>query len=259
MKNMQWINLVLVLFVLALVFIFGLVLKLDKGDKTYELVDGTTHNVLELSDTAETEIEPNEATVSLRIVTRNSSHEEAVNENTEINNKIIEHFEDKYDVNSQSYRVREWKERDQVRPYEESPLEDEIKGYEVYNTIEIKTEEIDKAGQIIKEAFELGAHEVRSVNYGLSEEKKRQIQDNLTEEAIKTMEKRAESIAKTSGVEIKGISKIAPGSWDYSPMTVRQGEMNMEEADSGQGYQQPDFSPEKEEVSARVSITYKIG
>ncbi len=255
---MQWTNIVMVIFALALVFIFSMATFFDKGDKTYELVDGTSHNVLELSDTAKTKVEPDEATINLRIVTRDSSHEEAVNENTQINNKIIEHFEDDYEVISRSYRVRELTQRDPVRPYEDQPPEEKPEGYEVYNTIEIKTEEIQRTGKIVTEAFELGAKEIISINYGLSDEKKRQIQDELVEEAIKAMEKRAESIAEVSGVNIEGILKIAPGSWDYSPMMVR-GEEMMDVAQAPSSYQEPEFSPGEEEVSARVSMTYKIG
>lgn len=255
---MQWTNLVMFFFALALVSIFSIATFFDKGDKTYELVDGS-NNVLELSDTAKTKVEPNEATVNLRIVTRDSSHEEAVNENTKINNEIIEHFQDDYEVISQSYQVREWTENDPVRPYEEGSPDEEIKGYEVYNTIQITTEEVDEAGNIITEAFELGAKEIRSVDYGLTEEKERELQDKLTEEAIDLIQQRAESIAETAGVELESITKISPDRWGYTPTTVRDHEIMMEAEDSASGYQEPDFSPEEEEVSASVSMTYKIG
>ena len=241
---MKKFNLIFLGLILILLFSFFI-----NGNRNIELIDGTDSNVLILSDTAKTEIEPDKATVNLRIVTRNESHEEAVNQNTIINNRLIDHFENDYKVVSRSYRVSEWTRTNQ------HTFERDVVGYQVYNQIEITTYDVEEAGKIISEAFDLGAHEIQSVNYDLTDETKRKIQDELTNEVIKNMEKRANSIAETSGVKIKGIVKINPTSWDYSPMVVRQNNMLMAES---KAYDEPIFSPEKREVSSSVTITYRI-
>ncbi len=251
-NDLKWVNYTLVALVLVLAIAIFTIMGSMSGDRTFQIIDSEDVNTLELSETAKTEVEPDEATVNLRIVSRDQSHETAVNENTEINNRIIEHFEDDYEVVSRSYRVSEWTD------YDPETRERQVRGYEVYNQIEITTKELDDVGKIISEAFGLGANEVQSVNYGLTDEEKKRIQDELINEAIVSLETRANSIAQTAGVEIKGIVKITPGSWDYAPMTVRSDMLMAEEAADG-GYQQPDFSPGKEEVTSRVTIVYRIG
>ena len=241
MKKYNWI-----FFGLILILLFSFFMN---GNRSFELIDGSNSNVLILSDTAKTEIEPDKVTVNLRIVTRNESHEEAVNQNTIINNRLIEHFKEDYEVVSRSYRVSEWTKTNQ-QTWERTRI-----GYQVYNQIEITSYDVEEAGKIISEAFELGAHEIQSVNYDLTDETKRKIQDELTNEVIKTMQKRADSIAEASGVKIKGIVKINPTSWDYSPMVLRQNDMLMAES---KAYDMPIFSPEKREVSSSVTITYRI-
>ncbi len=250
MKNLKWINFGLVLIVLV-VFLIGIGSPNIPQDAVYEIVDGTNTNVMQLRDTAETEVEPNEVKVNLRIVTRDEDHQSAVDENTEINNEIINYFEDDYEVVSESYRVSEWTDRDP------ETREINVLGYEVYNTISIKSEDIEKAGEITSKAFDLGAHEVQSIDYRIDDEKRREIQDELTNEAIKAIKERAENIAQVSGVDITGIVEISPDSWDYSPVTMRSEEVQMEMADAST-YQEPDFSPGEEKVSTSVSITFRI-
>ncbi|MFW6024926.1 MAG: SIMPL domain-containing protein [Candidatus Woesearchaeota archaeon] len=241
MKNINWINfgLLLVLLVLsALMLTNGNIL--ERNDRT-----------LELSDTAMTEVDYDEVTVNLRIVTRNESHEFAVNENTEINNRIVEHFEDNYEVETTNYRISEWTERDiETRNVE-------TLGYEVYNTISIKSEDVEDAGSITSEAFDLGAYEIQSVNYGLTDESKREIQNELMNEAITSLKDRAESISDASGVKIVGIKSITPDNWNYAPMTMRN-DAYMEEMSSDSDYKEPTFSPGKREVSSSVTITFEI-
>ena len=238
---MNWINfgLLLVLLVLSALTLSNRNI-LESNERT-----------LELSDTAMNNVDYDEVTVNLRIVSRNESHQAAVNENTEINNKVIEYFEEDYDVKSNRYTVSEWTERDpETRNVH-------TLGYEVYNTIEIKSNNPEDAGIILTDAFELGAYEVQSVNYGLSDEMKREVQDELTNQAIKSLKQRADSIAEASGVNIVGIKNIRPTSWDYAPMTMRNDALMMEMA-ADSFYQEPVFSPGKQEVSSSITITFEI-
>ncbi|MFO7710666.1 MAG: SIMPL domain-containing protein [Candidatus Woesearchaeota archaeon] len=192
-------------------------------------------NTITLTGSAEKEVMPDTGVLTFSVVTRDSNVSLAEKRNTEINNRIME----TYNATTSNYQIS--------RPYDyEKGLQNSTE-YVVRNTIKIRTSEIDKLGETLSGVLDLGANEVQSVRYELSDEMRESVQDSLMAEAVEDAKGKAEELASLSGERIKGVKRIQPQNGNYYPMY-----------DSAARAESADFRPESQDVTYSVNIEYII-
>lgn len=209
---------------------------------------------MQVSQTERLEVVPDKMVIELSISSVSENLSQAVEENTRINNLITDEFKDDYELETTRYSIREKTE------WNYDIQKSEKLGYEVYNTIKFTVVELDKAGTIIPRAIELGANRVDSIYYQISEESRQEIESELLTQAIENAMLKAENIAQSAGVTLKGIKTIIPSEAYYPVYYNSRLMMDSVEAYAGstKASEDIDFSPEKQEISRTISIEFEF-
>lgn len=143
-----------------------------------------------------------------------------------------------------------------VKPVYEKPsknsdpsLQGKISHYEALNTIEVKTQKIGLASQILNAAVEGGANQITQVNFNLNNPQA------YRGEAIKIAAQNAladaHAAAEATDVKLKRILQISVDHWNNAPKGI------LFQA-RGKGSEEV-FEPGQTEIHASVDITLEIG
>ncbi len=158
-----------------------------------------------VSYTAEKEVAPDTVEVSVAIRTSDKkAMQAAVVKNKEISDKVYEYLKSVIDPANGDYI--------KTSNYSASPSyiynggKRTLDKYDVSNNIIVHTKSLDKISSIIDKSLSLGATDVDSLNFGLSE-KDTQCADLLAE-ATKNARKRADIVAAAAGTSISGVRNI---------------------------------------------------
>lgn len=154
--------------------------------------------------------------ISLSVVTEGPNLEQAGSENAEKMKRVIDTIRElnvpNLDFKTSNYRVVPKRDH-KARP-------PEIVGYEVYNTIEVKLEELDAdilsgyVSKIIGNALEHGANQVLYIQSYIKN--RLPLEKEALAQATREARERAETLARAAGVRIKQVVEINSGP-DSSP------------------------------------------
>ncbi|MFP4424576.1 MAG: SIMPL domain-containing protein [Candidatus Woesearchaeota archaeon] len=221
-KTLLMLNLFIGVIILASLFLLQ-----EKGEERKMSVSGS----------AEKKVAPDLGVLTFSIVTVDDNVTEAEERNSEINNRIMERF------NATTTRYQIYREKpDELKWQNEST----IQKYTVRNTITIRSTNLESLGETVSSVIDMGANEVQSVRYELSDELRETVQDSLMAEAVEDAREKAEELANQADVRIKGVSRIQPQSGGYYPM--------YESSDA----RDANFKPDSQDVTYSVNIEYLI-
>ncbi|MGM0368325.1 MAG: SIMPL domain-containing protein [Actinomycetota bacterium] len=211
-------------------------------------------NSISVSGTGNVSIAPDEVSVRITILTEKSSSEEAVNQNSNITDEVIDTIKaenlENLKIETTGFNLQPlYDNNDEDKP-------PEIYAYRATNTIKATTTEIEKIGDIMATAIDSGANDVGSLSFNLSEEAKREAKQNALTEATQDAREKANAIANSLGLEIDKIYNITESGVSYpGPFYVEEA-MAAAEAPEGRGVAPPPVSPGELEISANVEITF---
>ncbi len=217
-----------------------------------ETTDQTLKNTISVYGNGIVKVLPDEVIVNVAVVTEKPTTEEAVNENTNIFNKVKSSIEK---TNAANLKI-------ETINFNLSPLYDysiqnkppKIYAYQVTSTIEVRTTDLGKMGEIIANAIESGATNISSIGFDLTESlKQKSINDALTA-AINDASLKAKTIANSTGLTIDRVYAINESGTSF-PEPFRTA---MKTADQSLGGEvsAPEILPQEIEISANVSIVY---
>ena len=202
---------------------------------------------------AQVEIPADRLTLSIGVVTENAEATRALEQNSRQMSKVIaalEHAgltEEEYETGR--FRLRPTYSR---RPRQPEPdWQPQITGYEIVNSITIKTKQIELAGKLIEAANKAGANTIDSVGFDLSDE--RAGRGDAIAKATRNAIADARTLADAASLQLVRI------------ITVRLDEAEQEAARvdynrpmGAAGGSTPPISPGKVAVKANVTIVYEI-
>lgn len=207
-----------------------------------------------VSGTGEVYVKPDLAKTSFSVVTEAKTVAEALNENTEKMNAVINYLKgqgvEEKDLKTTSFNIYpryEWREATQFHPTGERVLV----GYEVTQSLEVKIRELAKTGELIQGAVDAGANRVGSLQFTVDDEDAPKAE--AREEAISDAQEKAEILASQLGVSLVGIVSYSEGG--YYPLYYG---LEKAESASGAGDAAPQIEVGENKISVTVSVTYKI-
>ncbi len=130
----------------------------------------------------------------------------------------------------------------------------QIVGYQVSNTVFVRTKKMDLAGKVIQSAVNAGANRVESVAFTLSGAQGR---NEAIDAAAKAARADAEVLAKAAGVTLGPPLRISLGDAQRPMPLVRYRMESMASMPSG-GAPEPEITPGAIPVRATVTIEYLI-
>lgn len=160
---------------------------------------------ISVSYTAEKEVSPDTVEISVAVKTEDkNSLPNAVSKNKEISEKIYNYLKSVINTENGDFV--------KTSNYSASPAYNYVNGkrvfdkYQVSNNVIVHTKNLDKISQLIDKSLNLGATNVDSLNFSLSE--KDAYCSELLANATKNARKRADIIANSANTSITGIKNI---------------------------------------------------
>lgn len=170
-----------------------------------DVVPNKDRGYVSVSYSAEKEVSPDTVEVSIAVKTDDKkTMQEAVRKNKEITDKVYAYLKSQITSANGDYI--------KTSNYSASPSyiynnnKRILDKYEVSNNIIVHTKSIDKIAEIIDKSLSLGATNVDSLNFSLSE-KDAQCAELLSN-ATKQVKKRADIVAEVAGSSVVGIKNI---------------------------------------------------
>ena len=219
---------------------------------SYAAFEGT----MTITGNAHSNAEPETLTIRLGVQTTNPTAGTALSENSRLMTSAVEAIAAlgiQEDELSTSYFNIE--PRYEGKYNEDGIYVNVFVGYRVSNIIEVTTDRLDMAADIIDASVAAGANSVISVDFGVSPETEKSTRDGLIGDAVCDAVHKAEMALKPIGYRITGVETMhvdspgAHGSWRLASAQIAE-----DAAFAGT----PIFSGDQS-LSASVTVTFFIG
>ncbi len=204
---------------------------------------------------AELEKPADQVRLSIGVVTEDKEAGAALKDNNRLMEGVIKAIErvglteDEYETGR--FRIRPEYDR---RPRQPEPnWEPKIKGYEVTNTLVVKTKQLDLAGEIIAAANKAGANTAEISGFELSDQ--RRYRAEAIAEATRNALTDAATLAEAASLELVRVLAI---NLDNTPNRMPQRAMASRSAGMAEAGSRPPINPGDIKVTATVTIVYEI-
>ena len=212
---------------------------------------GEDYGIISVYGEAEITAQPDLAQVMLAVETTHELAQKAAEENARLTNTVIEALAktglEEKQIKTSGYRLYSFSE-----PVDPRQEEKYITKYRAYNELNINLYDLDGVGNVIDIAVKAGANRVLGVLFEIkdAESLKLQALQNATTQA-KT---KAEAIASSAGVTIKGIKVIQEEMTGYSPYRATMDVAAFNEG--AKGMAPTPILPDDVEITARIKAEY---
>jgi len=132
-----------------------------------------------------------------------------------------------------------------------------LKGYEVYQSLDVKIRDLESIGDIISITTEKGANQVGSINFTIDDEY--ELKNRARELAIEKAKEKAEDIASQTGMKLGDIIDVYESSYTprYDNYSNAKLEMAADEAMRG-AISSPSIETGQNEVEVEVTLTFEV-
>lgn len=205
-------------------------------------------NTISVSATGEVYAKPDVALTSFSVVTEAKTVSEAVAENTEKMNAVIDLIKEQgieaQDLKTIAFNIYpryDWQEKGGKRV---------LRGYEAYQTLRVKIRNMEKIGVILQGATNQGANQVGDLQFTIDEPDK--LQEQARAQAIEKARAKAKELAWQLGVRLGKVVQFSEGG--VFPAFYMAEEMKAGIGGGGE----PQIETGENKISVTVTITYEI-
>jgi uncharacterized protein YggE len=210
----------------------------------------TMQNTISISGEGKVTAVPDIANISIGLTTEKSKVAEAQAENTKIMNEIIAAIK-QYGVGEKDVKTATYN----INPkYSWLNGKNEISGYTVYQSVDIKVRDLKKISEIIKVAGEKGANQVGSLTFKVDKEE--QLKEQARSIAIDEAKKKAEILAKQLGVKLGKVVNFIE--YETSPLYGAKYYPVGADGMGGGGESSPSIEAGENEIKMQATIVYEI-
>jgi uncharacterized protein YggE len=163
---------------------------------------------LTVRGTAKIEEPANELSLSIAVVNISTDASTALSDNSKKVQAVIEALK-KIGLDKSDFQTGQFSISPQYKPYPKEHVDNwkqEITGYEVSNSINIRTDKIDIAGKIIDAVVNAGANNISNISFGLKDSNP--YRTEVLQIATKNAIDQAETLADAAQQKIKRVLQI---------------------------------------------------
>lgn len=176
----------------------------DRGVKLFNVTAVPEQRLLSISGSASTFVVPDTASISLGVVTQAPTAKEASEKNAVLMNAVIGALKN---LGLKDKEIRtSFLSVQPVYSYPRDGGAPTITGYSASNNVVVTTQAIDKVSDIVDKSVAAGANQVSSISFEVSDEKQKQIRNELIAGAVKDADGKANILAESLQVKIVGVS-----------------------------------------------------
>lgn len=177
----------------------------------------TKDRVITSSGTGEVLIAPDEAMVTLGVLTENADVKVAQAENAQKMASVVSAIESlgiaKEDIRTTGYSI------ELVYDDSGSAFSRKVKLYRVSNMVMVTVRNVTRAGEVVDTGVQAGANQVRSVTFTLSDATEQSVRSQALQVAVANSRREADTVAGALGVNITGVKDATISG--YYPAPVR--------------------------------------
>ncbi len=250
---------IVILSIFLVVLIFSTVVDIQNKIKEGKYIgqDVEVKNTITVSDTGEIYAKPDLVLITFSVVTEGKTVAETMKENTKKMNAVVDFMKNQgikdKDLKTTDFVIYpryEWHKETSLFPTGKRVLV----GYEVRQSLEVKIRDMEKIGDIIQGATDMGANQMGNLQFTI--DKQDELKKQAREEAIKKAKAKAKELASQLGVRLVRITSfnesIAIPRFPYLEGTRMMGE------GVPQAPQTPQIETGENKISVTVNITYEI-
>ena len=132
-------------------------------------------------------------------------------------------------------------------------------GYRAVHVLKVQLDssKMDDAGEVIDIGVDDGAL-ISYINFELSLKKQNELKAQALKQATEDARIKAESIASGLGKRLGGVMAVSDSSFDYYPWAIYRNDAMMVGASGAKEAISTNINPGQQDISARVTVTYKI-
>lgn len=192
--------------------------------------------------------------VNLGVTTRKKTTEYALAHNNQLMNQVLMNLKE-LGLDEKEYQTCQFN----IQPIYKKAKEgyhqtNEIEGYEVYNSIQVKTLKLDLADKLLSAAVKGGANQINHINFSLNNPQ--QYRGEAIQAATQNAISDAQVITGAAGVKIKRILSLSLNHWQNLPTPYL-----LSKSSNGGGVEmgRDAIEPGKAEIHATVNVIFEIG
>lgn len=209
-----------------------------------------TENTISVSGYAEQKVIPDTATLNIGAVIQSETAKEAADKNAALMSAVIAELKA---MGLQDKEIRtSYVSVSPVYNYDANDTQT-IKGYSASNSVQITTKNLDNLSEIIDRSTAAGANDIGSISFSVSDEKQKQLREELMNEAVADASSKATTLAKSMGTEITGVYTLSVSENNDSGVNY---EYDM--ATTAKGAVSTPIQPGESTVSMSVQAMYHI-
>ncbi len=242
---------------LAAIFLIVLITKVT-GPIPLSITQTTTNKQSSFDVTGEGKVAtaPDRAEISLGIQANEPTVKAVQDKGNQVINQITQDLlalgVDRADIKTTNYSL--------YPNYDYRSGTQKITGYALNVNVQVKAKDFAKITQIVDTATKDGANQVGGISFTLSDEKKKEVEDEVRAEAVKQAKAKAESLSSLAGVKlgrIINISENAGGDRIYPVPMMAKAEA-MDAVGNGGGTAAPtNVEPGSTTYSMTVTLSYE--
>ncbi|HJU14581.1 MAG TPA: SIMPL domain-containing protein [Candidatus Nitrosotalea sp.] len=216
-------------------------------------------NTTSVTGTATTTVTPNLVIIDLGVDTQAKTALDALGQNAQAMNATATAIEKlgitSSEISTNNFNIQPvYNETGPYPPYNQ--YKNELVGYKVSNTLEIKTGKLGLAGNILDTAVSAGANRVDSVTFTLSPAQLQSVQNGLISQAVLDAQSRAQQALAPLNEKIVGVKSVNLSEFHMAEPMAAYGRMTMGAA--APAVQTPIFTS-NQDITTSVDVTFLIG
>lgn len=196
---------------------------------------------------------PDIAQISLGVTTDNQKVAEAQKENTSKVNDLMKSLKaagiDDKDIKTSNYNI--------YPKYDYTNGRQNLTGYTVSQSLDVKIRNLDSVGSIIESAGKLGANQVGSLSFTIDDPEV--IKQQAREKALLNAKEKAGDLAKVAGVKLGKLVSFTENANSSGPIYYDSYKLS---APTGMGGAEaapaPAIAPGSQDVVVNVTVTYEV-
>lgn len=217
-------------------------------------------NTTSVTGTATLSASPDLVIIQLGVDTQAKTAQDAMSENAQATNATITAIQNLGITNNEtgtgSFTIDPvYNQTGPYSPYNE--YENELVGYQVSNTLLIKTTRLNLTGRILDAAVGAGANRVDSVSFLLSPAKQQSVQNDLISQAVLDAQSKAEKALAPLGQKIVGVKTVNLSEFNM-PSPVQAYGMTAMSVPVPKMAQTPILAS-NQDITATVNVIFLIG
>ena len=232
-----------------IVWIVGIIVILLIAFFGYNYVLGES-STIDVQGNSEISVEPDEAKVWAGVSFVRDSADKAQDEINIVISTMIEGLVD-------AGIAMEDIETERLNLYEEFAWKEggrESEGWRASQTLKIKTEDMNKVGEIVDIAVSNGANQINNIEFTLSEKREQEFKQQVVAQATTNAKEKAETIANSLDVRLVKIKSASEAEFGYRPyiygLEAVAGDAAVKESAT--------VTPEDVTVSANIGLVYVV-